>query len=508
MKFLRICSLLLALLMVLTVFAACGDKPGEKDTTQGDKQPTSQETKKEPSETESETEPAIVPTTLPEKHDYGFELNVLHWTVGGQGVGEKWIPWEEIAVEEDTGDGIVRAVFERNNLLETDYGIHVNTEYMDTDPITATIKNLVSTNDDAYQLVVQRGYQFQFLMTTNSFGDMSDIRTMDLSKPWYNQDSVNTFTFGGNTIMAASDLLLLDKGATACMFYNKNLAAEHDYADNYFYNMVNDYTWTLEKVVEVMENTYKDTTGDGYTIDDIFGCTGGDDPMHFIFNGAGERFCTTDPDKYLVYTFYSERAIDIVEDTLNDLCLSKAYFSDVNYSEASQLTNPFQSDLVFFSFSCIKGVNELRSMVSEYGILPIPQYEASQHQYYSEISPHHGSLFAVPSTSVQDDEEANKIGVALEYMSYISSQDVYPELYNVVLEGKGTRDPQSREMLKLIFDTRMYDIGIIFDFARFADGVLRLPKHQEQNVSTLWASNEEVIDEELGKTVEALQKIG
>ena len=255
-----------------------------------------------------------------------------------------------------------------------------------------------------------------------------------------------------------------------------------------------------------MDEVYRDTTGDGYSIDDIFGAMGGDDPIHFLFNGAGERFCRTDPDEYLVYTFYSERGLDVIDAIVGDLTTNPAYLSSLNYADANTLGSPFQNDLIFFKFGLIKDVSGMRSMLSPYGILPIPQYEESQKQYYSEISPHHGSLFAVPRTAVIDSDEEEIVGVALEDLAYISSYLVYPELYNVVLEGKGTRDQESREMLKLIFDTRMFDIGIIFDFARFADHILRC-SGKNISAATYWAEEGDAVEQALSDTVEALMAL-
>ena len=137
MRTIRILSLILALFMFLAAFAACGQSGGketEKATTPGGDKETQGESG--PQETETE---AIKPTTLPAKTDYDFAFNVLHWTVGDQSVGEGWVPWEEIAVEEDNGDGIVKVIFDRNNQLEEEYGIHVSVEYMNTDPITSTV---------------------------------------------------------------------------------------------------------------------------------------------------------------------------------------------------------------------------------------------------------------------------------------------------------------------------------------------------------------------------------
>ncbi|MBQ9415627.1 MAG: extracellular solute-binding protein [Clostridia bacterium] len=498
----RIVCVLLAVFICAGVFAACGKQDAEPET--GKKAETESEKAGQDSETEGETG---VKSNLPDRADCDFDFNVVHWTIEGQGVGEDWIPWEEISVAEDNGEGIVKAVFDRNNELEEKYGIRVISTYENAEKITHIMEDGIRTGDNPYQMVVQRGYQFQFLMTQKAFADLSSLKYVELDKPWYNQDTVNTFTFGGNTLIATSDMLLLDKSATACMFYNKDAAESQGYAGNHFYSLVNNYKWTLEEAVAVMENAYRDATGDGYSSDDFFGAVGTDSPMHYLLNGAGERFCTTDPDKYLVYTFGKERVFDVVDDTLNDLILNKTFLSSRNGYEVSGVNEAFMAERCLLAYGTLKNVLVLRNMEAPYGILPIPMYEESQHQYYSEVSPHRGSLFAVPLLATEDDEEADKIGLAIEGLSYISSYTVYPNFYNVVLEGKGTRDQESREMLKLIFDTRVNDIGIIFDFGLFANAILSLPKKPAANIGSLWAENEDVVLTEMEKTIKALKGV-
>jgi len=46
-----------------------------------------------------------------------------------------------------------------------------------------------------------------------------------------------------------------------------------------------------------------------------------------------------------------------------------------------------------------------------------------------------------------------------------------PNLYEVVLDVKYTRDDESAQMLDIIFDNRIYDIGNICDFGGIANNV-------------------------------------
>ena len=253
-------------------------------------------------------------------------------------------------------------------------------------------------------------------------------------------------------------------------------------------------------------DAYVDLDGDTkVSSGDIFGAQGGDDPVHFIFNGAGELFCrNTGDDKFLEYTFEKERCYDVVTDTLELLLYEDWYISD----RTASVENAFTNNQVLFDITRVETVNKYRIMEQDYGILPIPLYDDVQNgQYYSEISPHHDSVLAIPHTATANDEQEEAIGAALEELAYISHLTVYPVLYDVVISGKGTRDQESKEMLKIIFDSRVYDIGIIYDFATFANITLRMAEHGKHNIVSEYEGCRKTIEIELGQVVEQLHSL-
>ena len=508
MRMVKILAFSLALIMLLVCFAACGSTPStpaETETKANPVNPGGNETGSE-SGAESETSSSVIPSGLPEKEtkNYDYNMKVLHWTVE-----DSWIPWEEVVVETYNGDALNDTVYERGMELQEGWGITLENEYMYTHTITSTVEKNTSTGDDAYQLIIQRGYQFQFLMTQDCFANINSLPYVDTSKPWWNQDSISTFTFGGTTLFAASDMLLLDKGSTSAVVYNMEVANNKGMSGSHFYDMVNDYTWTLEALAEAAEQAYTDVDGDeAPSGEDIFGAMGGDDPIHFMLNAAGERFCVnTGDDRFLEYTFGSERTFEVVMDTLDLLLYEPFYISSRHFDTTTLPQDVFISNQVLFTIGRIKDVNKFRAMEADYGILPIPQYEESQHAYHCEISPHHDSLMAVPHTAVTNGANAEALGVALEGLSYISHYSVYPTLIDEVISLKSTRDQESRDMLKIIFDTRMYDIGIIFDFGTFANITLRITKTGNNNIASLYAEAKSTIDADLEKVVEKLHEI-
>ena len=499
----KILAAILAVLMVLSIvsiLASCGNS-----TTPDPGKTTDTETKKQDDGKTSETEGDSSVETIAEpniaKRDRDVVLSVLHWTVN-----ENWIPWEEICLYDFTGDAMDDAIYGRTSELKEYYGITLENEYMHCHDMIGKIKTMVSSNSDEYQLIVERTYQMQFLMTEDVFANLGTMTHVDLSQPYWTRDSVNTFTFGGVTLFAASDMLLMDKSSTAAVIFNTSIANDHGWGGTYFYDLARDKQWTFEELVNCASEAYVDLDGDTkISSGDIFGAQGGDDPVHFILNGAGELFCrNTGDDNFLEYTFEKERCYDVVMDTLDLLLYEDWYISD----RTASVENAFINNQVLFDITRVETVNKYRIMEQDYGILPIPLYDDAQNgQYYSEISPHHDSVMAVPHTATANDEQEEAIGAALEELAYISHLTVYPTLYDVVISGKGTRDQESKEMLNIIFDSRVYDIGIIYDFATFANITLRMANTGLDNIATRYEECKKTIEIELAQVVEQLHSL-
>ena len=184
---------------------------------------------------------------IPPSSFEGAIFHVLHWDVAG-GVGGPWIPWEEIAVSPDSQDPLEQQVYLRNAYVETMYDVVITSEYAHVDTISSSILAAANAGDSVYQMMVQRCNNLSSMWLQDVFYDLngSELPYIDLSKPWWNPSSVDNFTFGGETQFAASDMLLLDKGASACVYFNSEVASAYGITD--LYESAHNGTWTWEQM--------------------------------------------------------------------------------------------------------------------------------------------------------------------------------------------------------------------------------------------------------------------
>jgi hypothetical protein len=205
---------------------------------------------------------------------------------------------------------------------------------------------------------------------------------------------------------------------------------------------------------------------------------------------------TEDGEYYYSYG-KDEGTLDVMTTILEDVMYQDFYWNSwLTREQVSSENQPtFKNDRSLFSFGMAKSCNSMRDMVSAYGILPIPKYDSAQEQYYSQVSAYHDSLIGVFCTAGSDDDEKiQAIGAALEVLSYYSYYNIYPQFYEVVIQGRGTRDEESRDMLDLIFSNRTYDLGFVYDPTGFSDKVLRYTAKGNTDLASFMAEWKSKLD--------------
>ena len=491
-------SLLLAVLMVvgMMAMASCADEeeqPEDQEQTPGEDQT--------PDEVPEEPEEVRLPLDLPEETYGGKEIHFLSWSCGGQDqAGSSWIPWEEIDVPDYDGDPINKAIYDRNGTVEEKLNVTISTEYVSVDQgYVSTLRSNHTSGDDAYQVATSRSYEIKTIVLEGLMYNMYELDNLHTDMPWWNQDSVRSFTLGSTLYFAAPEMLLRDKGATACMYYNASVATDKNVEG--LYEMVKAGEWTFEEFVSICEDVSASMDGDDImnSHEDVWGATVSDDAVFFLFGGANLRFAHIDDDGYIEYDFGSEESIVFMQDIF-DLVIYTDYCAHGKVVDLSGASQPmFKTDNALFTFEMVKSISLLRNMESDFGVLPVPKYDSYQEDYASLVWVHHDCVLGMPAVV----KDADAVAAALEYMSYLSYYDIYPVFYDTVIMGKSTRDEQSKEMLEIVFKTRLFDPGQYWDNGEGASGVqgayLRLAQTGESNIASIWAKHEKAVETGFGK---------
>ena len=499
-----ICVVLSLWMLAVLVLTSCADAPTEENNpAEPGEQGSEGTTEETPSEPDKEKEEVRLPLDyLPTEKYKGVTVNFLEWSVGGHTPGMSWVPWEEIDVDAADGDPLHNAIYDRNGYIEETYEVEITKEYLSIDGSPAYLSHFRSASqagDQTWQVITLRTLNIASLINEGLMKDMNTLSNLHTDMPWWNQDSVQSFTTGKALFFAAPEMLLRDKGATSAMFYNQTVAAQYEIVD--LYDLASSGEWTMDAMIEYGEQVTEDLDGDDQlnSAEDMFGLSGSQRSIPFhMFAGTDNKLAIIDQEGYLQNAI-DDDVIDIWQ-TLLDEVMYTDFYTGTNV-DSSTLPDKdfdfFKADKALFYIDMVKSVNTLRDMTSDYGVLPIPKYDEYQEDYSTLVWTHHDCVLGIPSSVTNEDA----VSTVLEHMNYISYYDVYPLFYDTIILGKSARDAQSKEMLQLIFRVRSFDPGQYWLSSTLhgSGGFLTLVEQNKRNIASVWAGIEKQTMTEIEK---------
>jgi len=244
------------------------------------------------------------------------------------------------------------------------------------------------------------------------------------------------------------------------MFFNKNLAAAYDMGN--LYEAVINGEWTFDYFVELTKDIYIDQDGSGDKSDgDFYGFAQshawqiGVSAWLWAFDNPTVK---KDEDGVPQIAVKTDKINNIVNSLYDYLFNSNG----VHYrrdNEAGQGMDLFLAKQAIFAMGNVGSPTGegLRNFEDEYGMLPLPKWDENQQNYYTMASGEHTCL-AVPKT-VKDTEF---VGIVMEALSAESYKQVIPTLYEIALKTRYLRDNESKDVLDILINGRMYDFGYIY----------------------------------------------
>jgi hypothetical protein len=233
-----------------------------------------------------------------------------------------------------------------------------------------------------------------------------------------------------------------------CIFFNKNLAADHDISG--LDDLVLSGKWTFDKYEQAAKGLYKDINGNGIVDEeDQFGVTMSD--YYDVYFSAFEIPITlTNPDGSLslalgekFYTAYERlRTFSMSEDGLPQTISNKG--ETVNYG--NDVIFFTQGKILFFG-GLVRFSNYFRAMDDDYGILTVPKWDENQKDYHTTSHANY-SLVSVPITAPES--RRDMIGAVMEALASEGYRTTTPAYFDSTLKNKYSRDEESLKVLDIL----------------------------------------------------------
>ena len=412
--------------------------------------------------------------------------------------------WDQrdIYAETENGDRINDAVYRRNSIIEAQFNCKIREMKLDAQPVIAQVKKFALSGDDFADAVNPKLMFMDQLIESSALFEFGQLPHNDLSKPWWDPNCVRDLSVSGKIFGVASDITLIDKGATNAMVFKKQLHQDCNIEN--LYQLVAEGKWTLDKLFELSRAVSKDLDGNGIRDDkDAYGLLYQRDSVASFMAGAGGFIASKNESDLPVMTLNDDRTLGILDKIFDMLynpeyCFHVMKFFDgtsVNFTDG--MTAMFQNNQALFMWIRIADAENLRAMPADFGILPLPKYDDRQPGYMAPVSSRTAIGTSVP-ISAKSAEESSAV---LEAMAYHSRAILQPEYYDVLLASKVARDDESGEMLDIIYANRVYDIGDAFDFGGIYTDLIYGSMDYNRNIASMYEKKESAASRDIEKLV-------
>ena len=477
MKFTKVLSLVLCLIMVLSVLVACADGGKGDETTVGGE--GTQVPGSNVEETTSNLDPnGYEKDNLPDKV-FDDQFRILSWS------NQK--DWEYDQPTE-RGEPLKDIVYYRNQHLIDKYGITIAPTYEngDWDNKNTFIKvveaNMNETGENAHHAVANY-FAISGAMTIKGFfEDMSDKQYapyIDLSKPWWPDDLLGSARVNGAVYAATGDITpTFIRNLSAC---HVNLDIFEDYNPGVdVFDLVRNKEWTWEKVAELALNKVPEG-GDQFAI-----TMDGNVQFDDIFYGAGFTFVENLEDGSIKMRDLNtdERFLDFYEFAYR----LGAENADVSFAKGT-MASAFQagkSMIQLGTFSQIQ--NFLLEVDFDYACVPYPMFVTETHKEQTEYHSVQGfwtTLYSVPNNC--PDYELSSF--TIEALASYGYREFTPVWFEQSFQTRFVQTPDNAEMLELIKNGVLFDTARIFGTHINCFSAFREAAKGNADWSSYWATN-------------------
>ena len=418
----------LALLLVCTIAGtclACAKDPGSISET------TKAETQENVQETETGFKPDI------DTNHYESEFIIT---------GTGHVRNYATALEEDRGDPLMDAIYERNVKIEEQLGVEIlDVDAGDWVSYTNNVLRTVQSGDDEYQLVLTHPYQgVTSFLTFNAAYDYAKLESVNLDAPYWATDFMQEMMIQDQYLLGYNDVCLT---SVHCIMFNKEMM--DTYRLQYPYDKVINKTWTLDAFFE-MASTVTSETEDPNPTYGIAG-NGWVELISFVTSSNLKVVDKDSEDNFrIAYENNSEKTYSLLE-KVNDM-----FHSEYAYLSSPRLQREnldFRDGTSMFYLQVTSSLPTYRDTDFDFGVLPYPLYDGAQDKYRAL---NWNGVMIIPA-SIKNTEMVSDV---MELLAYYSAP-LKTAYYEDLLGSKIAQAPQDAEMLDMIWGSVVSDIGMI-----------------------------------------------
>lgn len=475
------------LLTALTLGAAvsCGSSdPG-----------TTADTTAAPVGTETTTAEPSIYDVLPEKDYGGYEFRILNNISN--------FAYTNMGEDGQTGESLNDAIFERNARIEDELNITFKIEALGWEENKNAIRTAVTAGEDVYDIYFN---ELHFVLEHALNGylyDMAAIDTLNFDNPWWDKAAIASASIGDPIYAAFGDLHLMYYECFFPVVFNKQITSNLDLEDPYV--LVEEGTWTIDKMSKMAKAAQNDIDGDGkWSVADVYGYSFWDHNNQGFINAAGVDIVTKDDKNMPVWKGLTDEFVTVYDKLIATL------FADPknNAQKASGFKSENGSEVVhvmmlegkcLFYVEPLGSVKKMRDVDYEIGVLPMPKLDESQKEYRSYIYHGAGSM-GIPKTN----PDTARTGVVAEYLAAYSHETVRQTYFDETLDFKYIQDDKGQAMLDIIFSNGTVDLAKVYGWGGLATQIQNKLSGGKSDIASVFERFASKTEKAIADTIEAL----
>lgn len=408
------------------------------------------------------------------------------------------------------------AIYQRNEKVKEQYGVNITNEaylgYGSTSGSGNGFQKIYTeymSGNSSYDAAMIGTGDVATLAQNGILWDLSSLPYIDLTKEYWDQRANEDLAVAGKMFYTTGDISVVDNIYTHALLFNKGLVNSYNLESPY--DLVRNNGWTLEKFGELVKQVGQDLDNNGvYNENDMYGLMIWNDPMVAMLAGAGEKVATVNDSGQIELSLYSERVVNLY-DTVQNIVFDQQHVYNYQYDNVTgKGTNistwdanrfsVFNENRALFNFGALSLVESHRDSEVDFGILPYPKLNALQEEYGHVVSGFHTQFFCIPAT-------ANPVrsSAVAEILAYYGQEYLTPAYYEKTLCGKYVRDAESTEMLDIIFDSHVFDIGVYYDIGGYFDEIASIFETRK-SIPTIYETYRTVAESQIKRINEAFAK--
>ncbi len=439
----------------------------------------------------------------------------------------------EVYGEENSNEKLDTLVYNRNKLLEQRFGTKISqqgkiqsTGANDLTSHYNYVQSQLNSGDVPFDAIAMYAYNAGKLILGNG-GNFLDWRSevpyckdsILKGEEWWPTEINRDSTVMGRQFVAISDFCITAMEMTYTVIFNKDLAKSENVAygvdpskytiNSTLYDVVRGNDWTIDTMKAIVGPFYRNSTTSGNTsgrdVEDRFGliAAGGTDADAWAY-AFGYNYVVNDGASAPELWSWDGSQFDVIGD-LRELYASTGTWSNVVGSAIDDYNARAaffaQEDRVLFQLNTLESLkwDVIHNMEQDFGVLPYPKYTQNQAKFMTGTLDHYTTL-AIPYTTAWDADRLRMTGAFIEALSAENCNSVKNPYYDDIVTHHNVTDGDSVEMINIIMDGRVYDLGVyhynelMLASADSGNGAFALffrylIQNEQQDIVQYWQSN-------------------